>query len=131
MQQFEVPGRFPSLNDVLRIKNGVQRNRMKRELDNRVAWSAKQAGIRPVGRCMVRVGWLEKDARRDWDNVRTGMKFVLDGLQKAEVIPNDSQRYVLDLDDWYGHDKGNPRLIVQIYEEGEQTWPKSRCLRRK
>ena len=49
MQSFEVPGRFPSLNDVLRIKNGVQRNRMKRELDNHVAWSAKQGGNQASG----------------------------------------------------------------------------------
>ena len=124
MQSSEVPGRFPSLNDVLRIKNPNQRNRMKRELDNRVKWAARYAGIRPVDRYMIRVGWLEKDARRDWDNVRSGIKFVLDGLKKAEIIIDDSQRYLLDTDDWYGHDKGNPRLVVQIYEEGDPTWPK-------
>lgn len=73
---------------------------------------------------MVRVVWFEQNARRDLDNVRTGMKFVLDGLQKAGVIPNDSQKYVLDLDDGFGRDKCNPHILVQIYEEGEPTWRK-------
>lgn len=124
MQSFEVPGRFPSLNDYLRIRNNRQRAALKRALDHRVAWAAKEAGIRPVGRCMVRVVWFEQNARRDLDNVRTGMKFVLDGLQKAGVIPNDSQKYVLDLDDGFGRDKCNPHILVQIYEEGELTWRK-------
>lgn len=37
MQSFEVPGRFPSLNDYLRIRNSRQRAALKRALDHRVA----------------------------------------------------------------------------------------------
>lgn len=124
MQSFEVPGRFPSLNDYLRIRNPRQRAALKRELDHRVAWAAKEAGVRPVKRFMVRIVWFEPNARRDWDNVRSGIKFVLDGLKKAGIIKDDSQRYLLDTDDGYGHDKSNPHILVQIYEEGDQTWRK-------
>ncbi len=124
VQSFEVPGRFPSLNDYLRIRNRAQRAAMKRSLDHRVAWAAKEAGIRPVGRCMVRVTWVEQNRRRDLDNVRSGVKFVLDGLVKAGVIEDDDQRHVLDLDDAYARDGANPRITVEIYEEGEPTWRK-------
>ena len=102
----------------------MQRAALKRELDHRVAWAAKEAGVRPVKRFMVRVVWFEPNARRDWDNVRSGIKFVLDGLKKAGIIKDDSQRYLLDTDDGYGHDKSNPHILVQIYEEGDPTWRK-------
>lgn len=122
MQRFTIRGRFPSLNDYLRIKSSGQRAATKRDLDHRVMWAAKEAGIRPVRRYMLRVDWYEKDRRRDWDNVASGKKFILDGLKKAGVVVDDSQKYLLDTDDRYGHDSCDPRIEVFIYEEGDPEW---------
>ena len=117
MQSFEVPGRFPSLNDYLRIRNPRQRAALKRELDHRVAWAAKEAGVRPVKRFMVRVVWFEPNARRDWDNVRSGIKFVLDGLVAAGVIKDDSRKYVEQCPDRVLTDRARPRVVVEVSDE--------------
>ena len=61
--------------------------------------------------------WIEKDRRRDLDNIYSGKKYILDALQTAGVIPNDSQKYVIGLVDMVAFDKANPRVEVTICEE--------------
>lgn len=59
------------------------------------AEAARQARWRrPKGRVSVTCRWFERDARRDPDNVMGGVKWLLDGIVKAGVIADDSQRYV-------------------------------------
>lgn len=38
--------------------------------------------------------WVEPDNKRDIDNIEAAIKFILDGLKKAKVIPDDSRRWV-------------------------------------
>jgi len=38
--------------------------------------------------------WILKSKRKDFDNVSSGIKYILDGLVLAGVIKNDSQKYV-------------------------------------
>jgi hypothetical protein len=47
------------------------------------------------GRVVLEFRWLEKDKRRDPDNVAAGgRKLILDGLVKAGILQGDSWRYV-------------------------------------
>jgi hypothetical protein len=39
--------------------------------------------------------WREPDARRDPDNVHAGVKFILDGLVDAKVIPSDRRKHIV------------------------------------
>ena len=116
-----VPGRFPGLNEYVRAcKCPQSRARMKRECDERVAWAcvgARCPAFAPP--VTVTVDCYEQDARRDADNVQ-GMarKFVLDGLQRAGVIGNDSRRWVPQPPGGIvAVDRGRPRVVVTI--EGE------------
>jgi Holliday junction resolvase RusA-like endonuclease len=62
----------------------------------------------------VRINWYEKNARRDVDNVAFSVKFILDGLVRAGVIPNDSQRYVRSIEHHVLIDRENPRIEVEL-----------------
>ena len=114
--EFEVDGAFKSLNEY-QAMHFRARAEYKRYADAMVAWSAKAARVpRFEAPVRVHVTWCEKDRRRDLDNVRFGMKFVLDGLVKAGVLPNDGQRNVVALGDAFEVDRKRPRAVVTIEE---------------
>lgn len=57
--------------------------------------AAQKAGWEtPDGKVTISFTWFEVNSRRDQDNVRAFEKYVLDGLQSAGVIHNDSQRFI-------------------------------------
>lgn len=65
--------------------------------------------------------WVERDKRRDHDNVAFAKKFVQDALVKAGVIPGDGWKHVTGFLDLFEIDKKNPGVEVCIVEvEHEQ-----------
>jgi Holliday junction resolvase RusA-like endonuclease len=45
--------------------------------------------------------WVEPNKRRDPDNISGGIKFVLDGMQKAGVIKNDGWKQVRSITHYF------------------------------
>ena len=89
MQRFTVIGRFPALNDIVAAakQHWSAYSKEKAERTTYVGIMARAAKLTPItGRCMVRCLWYEKDKRRDPDNVRVGIKFILDGLVQAGIL---------------------------------------------
>ena len=120
---FTIPGRFPSLNEYIDAERTfkLKAASMKRKHTDRVCELAQMSDV-PIFRepVFIVVSWIEKDRRRDPDNIRFGMTFILDGLVKAGVIPNDTQRWVRGIEDRYFVDKEKPRVIVTLFDsEGE------------
>lgn len=116
---FTIPGRFPSLNDYIGAMNAGRHagNDLKQRETERCAWEAKQAGLRPVsGAVRITICWIEKDQRRDLDNISSfGCKVLLDGLREAGVLPNDTRRYVRGIySDFPDPDPIRPRVEVTI-----------------
>ena len=115
-----IEGAFPSLNDYIRAINAnrFRGNAVKRECTEAAAWAAKAARMprfsKPV---TVRFTWIEKNRRRDLDNVAFGKKFVLDGLVQAGVIGNDTPQYVTGFEDRFMYDGRHPRIIVEVTDE--------------
>ena len=68
----------------------------------------------------VKFLWVEKDRRRDKDNIRAGAKFVLDSLVLAEIIPNDNWKWVVNLFDEYMVDSAKPGVHVTITAAREE-----------
>lgn len=116
-QTFEVPGRFVSLNEFYKM-HPMQQYSTKREHDERVAWSAKAAKLKPVRhRIRYHVLWIEQNRRRDLDNVAFAKKFIQDGLVKAGIIKNDTHHEIAGFSDSFDYDSKNPRIVVTIEEE--------------
>lgn len=116
-QTFEIPGRFPSLNEFYRMER-YEQNRVKQDADNLVAMSARVARIRPCrNRVKLHFLWVEPNRRRDLDNIAFGKKFVQDGLVKAGILHNDTHHEIAGFSDEFAYDSKNPRIIVTIEEE--------------
>lgn len=97
-----VPHKFPSLNEYI---NAERRNRflgakMKKEWTELVTniiieargSTAEYVAVFPIG---IKFIVHEQNTRRDIDNVSSMVsKFCLDGMVRANVLPDDSQKYV-------------------------------------
>lgn len=112
---FTFRGRFPSLNEYIDAERGIRYKAaaIKRKYTDLVAEAAcnMPAFLDPV---YVTFDWYERDHRRDPDNIRFAAKFILDGLVKAGVIKNDTQRWICGLEDRYHVDAQRPRVVVTL-----------------
>ena len=92
---YEIQGRFATLNE---HDNANRRNRfvgakMKHDMTDMVMWQLK--GKEPVTEpCYVSFYWRISN-KADYDNVRFACKYVLDGMVRAGILPNDNPKWVL------------------------------------
>ena len=119
VQAFTIPGRLPDLNEIIETaRNHWSKSaEQKKTYTDIVFWCAKKAHISKMQRVKVRVTWFEQNAQRDPDNIHAGVKFIMDGLVLAGVIPNDTQRHVASIN----HapiqiDRVEPRIEVELEE---------------
>ena len=123
MQKFTIPGRLEGLNEIIKADRGNRYNgaKLKRDSTAVCAWVIRAAGLQAVRRYPVTIciHWAERDGRRDPDNVASGKKFVLDGLQAAGILCNDGPKQIRGFVDTFGVDGKAPRVEVAIYEDGE------------
>ncbi len=113
--KFVIPGRLPGLNEM----NYADRSgpyagaRAKKKLTRYCAQWAIACRV-PEFKCPVAVHivWYEPNRLRDRDNIHAGAKYILDGLQKARKIKNDSQKWVRDLTNSVQVDAKNPRVEI-------------------
>ncbi len=123
MVTFKIPGRLPSLNQSYRVgryryKRSHDRQNQKRTIAGYI-WDAQVPKFtRPIH---VAIRWVEKDARRDYDNISAGAKVILDSLVATEKIPNDSRKWVDPVSHEFAVDKENPRIEVTINEIGNES----------
>lgn len=77
--------------------------------------SAMNRGVEPFAwPCKLRFIWHVKNRRQDPDNIAFMKKYILDGMQEAGFIPNDSLRFVTGFTDDFVIDGEN---IVEIEPE--------------
>ena len=77
--------------------------------------SAMNRGIEPFAwPCKLRFIWHVKNKRQDPDNIAFMKKYILDGMQEAGFIPNDSMRFITGFIDDFVIDGEN---IVEIEPE--------------
>lgn len=106
-QSVFIPKRFPGLNDYI---NAERRHRMiaanmKKEYTDLAASFCLL--LKPLNEPVsIKFTWYEKNARRDPDNIIFAKKFILDGMVKAGVIPDDTQKWI--------------KIFVEFWEVGEE-----------
>lgn len=93
--QYVIQGDLAKLNEHDN-KNRVNRfagAKLKADMTNLVAMQliGKPAITEP---CYVTFHW-RFSGKHDFDNIRFACKYVLDGMVKAAILPNDNQKWVL------------------------------------
>lgn len=116
-----IPGRLPGLNEYTSAcRTHPQAGaKMKKDGEKKVAECIAQQlpGVHINAPVEITFTWTEKDRRRDPDNIAGfGTKVILDALVEAQVLPDDSQRYVMELHNYYSIDKDDPHIRVEITE---------------
>ncbi len=90
--------------------------KLKKEQTDLVAWQVKK--YPPITKpCILTFHWYYS-GKFDFDNIRFACKYIQDGMVKAGVLQDDSQKYVLG----YGGDyfikvtKGDEKVVVEVEE---------------
>lgn len=121
MPKLIIPGRLPGLNEYIEEerRNRYKAAQIKREAENIVMLCARQQlrGWKARGPVMMFYLWVEKDRRRDKDNISGyGRKIIQDALVKGKFLKNDGWNDIEGFADDFAVDKGNPRIEIVIEE---------------
>lgn len=121
MTTFYIPDTLPGLNEIIG-KNRTHYHagaKQKREAEELVMWTV--AGMKPIHhRVDIHFEWVERNRRRDKDNIRAGAKFILDALVTKGVLQGDGWKHIGNLSDSYRVDKKLPGVRVTIKEAANE-----------
>lgn len=119
---FVINHKLPSLNDYI---NACRYNRykganLKKEVENIISMFIHNAKMKNQVKAIknpviVHFAWHEKTKKRDYDNIASAKKFILDAMQKTGIIPNDNRKYIKGFTDTFVDDKSD--FVVVILEE--------------
>lgn len=104
---FYIYSKLPNLNEFRAeiARSPYKGGKLKAEVEDGIILDimlAKQKGtLKPIEQYPIQINcvWYQSTKRMDLDNRRSSVKFILDAMQKAEIIPNDSQKYICGLFD--------------------------------
>lgn len=93
--------------------------RLKRETEERIMWAIRQQmrGVHFDKPVYMRYLWVEKNRKRDKDNIAFARKFVQDALVKSGVLRNDGWGEIAGFSDAFAVDAKRARVEVEILEE--------------
>lgn len=116
----KIPGRLPGLNDYIAAERANRYKGAKMKTDNeKIIMCAIRQCIRNVRiekPVFMEYTWVEKNRRRDKDNITFGRKFIQDALKNAGVLKDDGWNEVVGFSDRFEVDKENPRIEIKIIE---------------
>lgn len=117
-----IPGSLPGLNEysTLERRNRYQAAAMKRRAEHVVMAEIRRQlrGLRIKKPVSMDYLWIEKDRRRDKDNIAFAKKFVQDALVKVGVLENDGWKQIDHFSDDFAVDAKRPRVEITIREVG-------------
>lgn len=113
---FTIDVRLPGMNDII----GLARYNRFADAHHKKKWTKLCAQYALTARVPalnqpvnVTVDWIENDYRRDRDNIMGGLKFILDGIVQAGVLPNDTAKWVREITCRFPPpEKGKARVVV-------------------
>ena len=116
-----IPGTLNNLNDYIAAErtNRHKGAKMKADNGNIVAVAIRQCmrGIRIDKPVFMEYTWVEKNRRRDLDNISSfGRKVIQDALVETGVLKDDGWKYVVGFSDRFQVDRERPRIEVRIRE---------------
>lgn len=103
MPQLWIPGPLPGLNEHIAAtnRNRYAGNSLKSKWTKRVMFAACEAKLdgMMLSPVIISFKWVERNMRRDPDNIRFAAKYACDGLVHARVIPGDGWKHILGFQD--------------------------------
>ena len=121
--EFFIKGLLPGLNEIIsdaRCSRGKwsSYNTKKQALQHDIFIQIKkQLAPLPVvdSSAYLIFRWIEKNKRRDKDNIAVGKKFILDALVEIGVLTGDGWRQIEGYTDLFSVDSKNFGVSVQIH----------------
>ena len=118
--KFIIPGTLPGLNEYINAerRNRQEAARMKRQIQHKIALVARSQHRKAhfTAPVMMSYLWVEKDRRRDYDNIAFAKKFVQDAFVQAGILDGDGQKNIVGFSDRFAVDRKNPRVEIDIFE---------------
>lgn len=119
-----IPFTLPGLNDYIAAerKHRQKGAEMKRQWQQAVKLALKRQlrGRRLREPVVMGYTWVEKDRRRDKDNLSSfGRKVIQDALVELGALRNDGWINIEGFTDKFQVDKNHPRIEIEITEAGE------------
>lgn len=116
-----ISGSLPGLNDFIGAVNANRHkgNALKRDAELQVSFAIRSQlrGVKITKPVVMRYMWVEKDRRRDLDNISSyGRKVIQDALVKCHILKNDGWNEIIGFSDSFVVDKKNPRIEIEIEE---------------
>lgn len=112
-----IPGRLPCMNDLISAdrRNRYAGAKLKKDTQEMLIplMKMQSKGKKFKEKVLIKAKFFEVNRRRDEDNVISGLKFILDALQEAEIIKGDGQKYVHVLPEVFV-DETDPRIEIEI-----------------
>lgn len=127
---FVIPGIVPGMNEYIKAldTSRYEGNKLKRNTEDLIC-ACIRAGLGKIEpfECVVQIHirFVEKDRRRDYDNITSGTKFILDAMRKAGVIYNDGQSYLMPCTYDFSVDAEYPRVEVKVSPYPEKKLARS------
>lgn len=117
-----IPGKLSGLNDYIAAErtNRHKGAKMKADNGNIVSAAIRQCvggGVGIEKPVFMEYTWVEKNRRRDLDNISSfGRKVIQDALVDTGVLKDDVWKHIVGFSDRFEVDKTNPRIEVLIKE---------------
>lgn len=122
-QIFIIWGRLPGLNEIISADRSHWSvgARLKKTTLEAVMWYIVAAGLKRIDKpVVIHYRFYEENRLRDVGNILAGAdKVIEDALVECGILPDDGQTWVRNIVPWFGVDKGNPRIEVELKEETE------------
>ena len=118
-RKFIITGELPGLNEIIQESktNKFKYAYSKSNYTQICAYEAlKCLSFDSESKVDLIITWYTKNLKKDPDNVSAGIKYILDGIVSANLIKNDTRKYINSIKHIFDLDKNNPRIIVELIQ---------------
>ena len=112
-QVLQISAELPSLNETVAEtkKHWSRYATLKKTATEIVAWNCRAQKLEPIeDRVTLVFDWPQ--SRKDPDNQSFGAKMIIDGLVMAEVLPDDSRKWIAEIKHVFRRDQKIDQVVI-------------------
>lgn len=92
-----IPHRLPGMNEWAGRASRWLYKKIKADMQGSIEAEIRRQKLKPMPYAAVTCIWFEPNKKRDFDNICSAQKFILDALVKCKVLKGDGWAHVLEL----------------------------------